>query len=153
MGIVRGRGRVGAGVRAIRRWGVSLTKDISEEGAASFETQGVVTCGGGQLTGLGLWCSSMSAFLTWCMEGACSVCAELFSRFDCVRFAFSVRALRPTPLFEGPSLGFSSDWSKKCCPTASKSKNPEASLRYRASSTPRLGPETWTRISTGWVIA
>lgn len=56
MGKVRGRGRGGAGVRAIRRWGVSLTKDISEEGAAGFKTEGVVSRGGRQLTGPGVWC-------------------------------------------------------------------------------------------------
>ena len=43
MGNVCGRGRGGAGVRAIRRWGVSLTNDISEEGAASFKTEGVIS--------------------------------------------------------------------------------------------------------------
>ena len=42
MGNVRGRGRGGAGVRAMRRWGVSLMKDISEE-AARFETEGVIS--------------------------------------------------------------------------------------------------------------
>ena len=95
----------------------------------------------------------MSAFLIWCIEEARSISAELCSRFDCVLFDFLVSALRLPGLFGWPSLDFSSDRSKKCCSTASKFKNPEASLRYRASSAPRLGPETWTRISTGGVIA
>ena len=43
MGNVRGWVRGGAGVRAIRRWGVSVMKDISEEGAASFKTEGVIS--------------------------------------------------------------------------------------------------------------
>ena len=87
------------------------------------------------------------------MEGACSVSAELCSRFDFVCFEFSVRAFRLPRLFKWPFLGFSSDRSKLWCSMASKSRNAAASLRYRASSAPRLGPETWTRISTGYVIA
>ena len=95
----------------------------------------------------------MSAFLTWRMEGAYSVSAELPSRFECVCFDLSVVAFTLPCLFKCPFLDLSSDRSKMCLSIASNPKNPESSLRYRASSAPRLGPETWTRISTGRVIA
>ena len=55
MGNVRGRGKGGAGVLAIRRWGVSLIKDTSE-GAAGFKTEGVISGGGGQSICPGVWC-------------------------------------------------------------------------------------------------
>ena len=87
------------------------------------------------------------------MEGACSVSTKLSSWFDWVGFDLSVRAFMLPRLFKWPFLDFSSDPGKMCCSMVSKFKNPEASLRYRASSAPRLGPETWTRISTGRVIA
>ena len=131
MGAVRGGGR--AGVRSMRRCGVCLTAVQGRVEAVGLEKTGVLNSS--------RTLDASVAFSAWD-----NVCGRWgwFSSALTVSTCESVRFTAQSALDLSPKTA--------CFSATSNSRKPNASFLYLASSAPRLGPETCTRISIGGVI-
>ena len=138
VGAVRGRGT--AGVRSMRRCGVCFVVVHGRVEVAGFENTGVPSGGS---------CSAQSRILD--LSAAFSVqddvlapcsTADLWDWFSSDSAVPTCESVCST-VFGVPGSGP----SIVCLSQISNCRKPNASLLYLASSAPRLGPETCTRIS------
>lgn len=138
VGAVRGRGR--AGVRSMRRWGVPLVAVHGRVEAVGPENPGVPK--GGSRPG------QSGTFESWAaLSAPDDFTASWTSRWSSVSAVPTCESVCSTAFDVGDSTP-----SSVCLFARSNWTNPNASLRYLASSAPRLGPEACTRISMGGFI-